>query len=185
MSGFPQSDTLQTYNAISRLLHWLMAFLVLIMLALGWSFEFIHGEIKPFLVELHKSLGIAILTLFFIRLGVRILLPPPPHPAYMPLPMKFAADTAHVLLYVLLMALPLSGWLALSAMGRPPSFFGFLTMPALMEKTPELVALLRSIHANGAIILAVIGVFHGGAALFHHVVLKDNTLKRMWPPRRT
>lgn len=186
MSGLlPQSDTLQTYNAISRLLHWLMAFLILLMLALGWSFGFIHGELKPVLVDLHKSIGITILVLFFARLLVRIILPPPPLSEELPVAMKIGAESAHIMLYTLLLILPLSGWMAVSAMGRPPAFFGLFTMPSLTEKNPEIVPLLKSIHENGAIILALLVVIHGGAALYHHFVRKDETLKRMLPKRRT
>jgi len=183
MSDATPSANIQTYSAISQCLHWLMAALVLLLLALGWGLEFVHGEIKPVLVGAHKSFGILVFVFFFVRLLARIALPPPPLVNGITVLQKFAAEAAHVGLYTLMLVMPLSGWMAVTAMGRTTSFFDLISLPTPFPKSPELVSLLREIHENGAVFLTGLVVIHVGAALYHHFIRRDETLLRMIPKR--
>lgn len=174
---------IQAYPAISRFFHWLMVVLILSLLGIGWGVDVVHGEMKPLIVTLHKSLGILAFALFFVRLVVRIIFPPPPLIEGMAFSVKLMAETAHVALYTLMLIMPLSGWMLVSAMGRGPSFFGLIDIPALFSKTPVLVPLLREIHENGSVLLAGLVLVHAGAAFYHHFIRRDETLLRMLPQR--
>ncbi|MCB1680607.1 MAG: cytochrome b [Alphaproteobacteria bacterium] len=170
-----------TYGAVSLLLHWLAALMVLVMLGLGWGREFAPGEWKPIMVDLHKSTGMAVLLLMLFRLFWRFYTKPPLLPEDMPFKFRLAARITHGLLYFFLFALPVSGWLMISAMGREPSLYGLVSFPALMEKDRALVPLFRNFHSLTAYVLAGLVVVHVSAALAHHFIFKDRILSRMMP----
>jgi len=107
------------FNAGARLLHWLMAVLVVAMLFIGIGMVSTTSNAYRQLLELHKPLGIIILLLVAVRLLVRVWSRPPTLPKDMPAVLKFAARVSHVLLYGLMFALPLVGWAMLSAGGYP------------------------------------------------------------------
>lgn len=111
-----------SYNRYSRYIHWLMAFLILFMVFLGWRFE----DKDTFLLNranLHKSIGILILLLTFLRVGLRLAYKAPPEPP-MPKWQALAAKALHLGFYVVMIALPLSGWLMVSTSAREIPFFG-------------------------------------------------------------
>lgn len=178
--GFPQEPG-PTYGAVSRILHWLTALGVFVMLGLGWGREFAPGPWKPFLTELHKSLGLCLLAVVIIRLGWRVYAKAPALPSGTPLFIAWAAKAAHGALYALIVLMPLSGWAMVSAMGREASFFGVFNLPALFERTPSLVPALKEAHELAAFLLAGLIALHIGAALYHQFILKDNLLAQMWP----
>ena len=130
----------------------------------------------------HFSLGLTVLCLVWVRIVARSVGDTPVIVPAMPKMQALAAKLVHLALYGLMIGLPLLGWLALSARGKPVPFYG-LQLPALMEQNKENFSLFKTIHES----LATAGYFligvHAAAALFHHYVKRDNTLKLMSPFR--
>jgi cytochrome b561 len=163
----------------ARILHWLMAAMIVTMLFVGVGMVASVSERHDWLVRLHKPLGIAILLLAAIRLAVRLRHPPPPLPADLPAVQKLAAHASHWLLYVLMFALPLVGWGMLSAGGYPVMLTSSLRLPAILPANATLFAVLRHLHAWLAVVLLVVFLGHLGAALYHGVVRRDGVLRSM------
>jgi cytochrome b561 len=163
----------------ARILHWLMAAMIVTMLFVGVGMVASVSERHDWLVRLHKPLGIAILLLAAIRLAVRLRHPPPPLPADLPAVQKLAAHASHWLLYVLMFALPLVGWGMLSAGGYPVMLTSSLRLPAILPANAALFAVLRHLHAWLAVVLLVVFLGHLGAALYHGVVRRDGVLRSM------
>jgi len=166
------------FTPLSRLLHWLMAILVLTMLFIGIGMVASLGDYSR-LVAIHKPLGVAILVLVAIRLVNRLLHPPPPLPAWMPPWQRFAAVASHVLLYVLMFALPLVGWAMLSAADYPIVLAGSLRLPPILPHDAKLYAVLRNVHSALAYLLFATFLLHFGAALMHALVYRDGVFQSM------
>lgn len=172
-----------TYHRASRYLHWVMAALILYLVFLGWSFDSDDsGRYARY--QMHKSVGILVLFLTFVRIGLRIAYKAPPE---MPGPkwQMLAARAVHIGFYVLMIGLPLSGWAMVSAspIGIKTVLFGIIPWPHL-PVTPghDLNETLEAVHgllAKAMIYLLV--PLHIGAALMHHFVHKDDTVTRMLP----
>jgi cytochrome b561 len=141
------------FTAFSRLLHWLMAALVLAMLLIGVGMVSSVSERYHLLLSIHRPLGIAILALVVIRIINRLLNPAPPLPAHLPLWQRAAAKLSHLVLYALMLALPLVGWAMLSAGGYPIVLYAPLQLPPLLSPDPMLYALLRQAHTYLAYLL--------------------------------
>lgn len=163
-------------------LHW--ATLVFILLAVGMVFyrETVDDKAqRVLLIALHKSFGLSVALLAVARLAVRLLRRPLPPAAGMSSLSRFAAETAHVGLYVLMLALPLIGWGLSSANGKPVSFFGLLILPPLVEPDEDLGDSFAEYHEAAAwLFLGLVGV-HAAAAFFHHFVRRDHVLRAMLP----
>lgn len=171
----------QTYTATAQLLHWVLALAIVGMLVMGLYMEDLpFTPLKFQLFQLHKSIGITILLLVFVRLMWRFTHPAPMLPAHMPRWQKAAAHTTHALLYVLMFAMPLSGYLMSDAAGYHPNWFG-INVPILLHPNPDLALTFSWAHGIGANLFWALLAAHVGAALFHHVIVKDNTLRRMLP----
>lgn len=174
-----------TWNGGVKFFHWLLAVLIFIQIALGWLA--VSWRMSPTKLDLfvwHKSMGVLILVLVVLRLAWRLASPTPPLPAGMPAWERFAARASHVLLYVLIAALPLSGWVVQSASGLPFRIFWQWPLPAIVatdKATSEAAAL---VHFSLGIALAVLLVVHIGAALRHHYIKRNDVLTRMLPARR-
>ncbi|WP_313295171.1 cytochrome b [Pseudomonas sp.] len=166
-----------TFHPLARLLHWLMALLILIMLFIGVSMVGDLSPRHPLLVELHKATGLALLLLVVIRIGVRLSLPHPALPADLPSPQRLAAKASHWLLYALMLAMPLLGWAMLSAGGYPRP----LQLPAIAPHDLQLYAVLRQAHGWAGYLLFATVLIHLGAALMHALVRRDGVLRSMWP----
>jgi len=168
------------YTRTAKSLHWLMAVLLIGLLALGF---YMHDlPLSPEKLKLyawHKWAGVSAFLLVLVRLAWRIGHPPPALPASMSRPMQLAAHAGHGLLYVLLIAIPLSGWLMSSAKGFQTVWFGVLPIPDLLGKDKETGELLALVHKslNLLFVAAILG--HVGAALKHHFIDKDGLLDRM------
>lgn len=168
------------WGSISIGLHWLSAFLVIGLASMGLLMtELPNSPLKMQIYALHKSFGLTVMALTGLRLVWRVIAGVPdalPGPSGQVL----AAKTVHALLYVLLIALPLSGWLFNSAAGFPLYWFNLLPLPKLFTGyNPDLKELARTLHEIGFYVLALLVLLHAGAALFHHYIRKDGTLKRM------
>jgi cytochrome b561 len=172
----------QHYTATAKTLHWLIAVLLLGLLGLGF---YMHDlPLSPEKLKLyswHKWAGVTVFLLVIVRLAWRVTHRPPPLPSGMPRVQQWAAHAGHFVLYLLMLAIPLSGWLMSSAKGFQTVWFGVLPLPDLVGKDLVLGDQLLTVHQvlNLALIAVVIG--HIGAALKHHFVDKDDVLTRMLP----
>lgn len=163
----------------ARVLHWLMALLILSMLFIGVGMVASVSERHEWLIRIHKPLGIAILILAVVRLIVRLRNPPPPLPADLPAIQKFAAHASHWVLYALMLILPLVGWAMLSAGGYPVMLSESLRLPPIFPVSATAFAILRHAHALLAILLFLTFLAHLGAALYHGLIRRDGVLRSM------
>lgn len=179
-------STLRTRFAIqSRILHWLMAVMILAMLFIGIAMV-VSPDHYRWLVALHRPLGVAILILAIIRLINRRLTKLPPFPPTMSAAERVIASSSEKLLYALMIALPLVGWGMLSAGHYPIVMFGSVHLPPILPPHPMLFAALRHTHTILAYLLFATILAHLGAVLFHTLIVRDRILDRMaiWPVRK-
>ncbi len=165
------------YSARSRLLHWVIAILVLATWPLGFFIQFTKNEVMLDFYLIHESLGFLVLWLMLLRVGNR-LVARPPH-ADGPAIERIAATTVHGLMYALLIVMPVSGFLATNAHGFPLVWFGLLPIWSPLGKAPDIAWTLSTIHTWSAWTLLVLFALHIGAVLLHHVIRRDNTLYRI------
>ncbi|KAB7769132.1 cytochrome b [Xanthomonas maliensis] len=166
------------FNLPARVLHWLMAAMILTMLFVGVGMVASVTQ-RPWLIDLHRPLGIAILLLAVLRLINRLRHRPPPLPADLPAWQKAAAIASHWLLYALMLAMPLIGWAMLSAGGYPIVLWSGAELPAIAPHAPALYAWLRSAHGWLAYLLFATVLAHLSAALFHAWVRRDGVFSSM------
>ena len=195
----------ERYSAVAIVLHWAIAAAILFMIPLGfWMSDQIAagnpsgGVYNAF--QLHKSVGLTVLFLSLARLGWRLFNPPPALPPHMPPWERFAAKATHWAFYILMIGLPLSGWVFVSAgwslhenasLAVPTRYFGLFQVPALFGLTQAGEAVragvaqaamnAHALMAWGALLLVAL---HVGAALKHHLFDKDNVLTHMIPGLR-
>ena len=172
------------YTPVAKVLHWLMAVLLFGLLALGFTMTDLPlSPRKLQLYSWHKWAGVTVFLLVLVRLAWRVTHRPPPLPEHMPKVMQLAAHAGHVLLYALMIAIPLSGWLMSSAKGFQTVWFGVLPIPDLLDKNRELGDLLQTVHLSLNLLFVAVIVGHIGAALKHHFIDRDDVLTRMLPAR--
>ncbi|MFT3760566.1 cytochrome b [Thauera sp.] len=174
------------YTATAKALHWGIAVLIFGMLGLG--FYMTGLPLSPDKLQIyswHKWAGVSIFLLVLFRLAWRIGHRPPALPQHMGTLERFAAHAGHYLLYVLMLAIPLSGWLMSSAKGIQTVWFGVLPLPDLLDKDKALGDLLQTVHLSLNLILIAVLLGHIGAALKHHFINKDDVLTRMLPRSRS
>jgi len=175
-----------TYTAVAKLLHWGMAVIILGLLALG--FVMTDMPLSPEKLQYyswHKWAGVTVFVLVWLRLVWRVMNPPPAYPTTMPRTVQIVAHLGHAALYGLMLVIPLSGWLLSSAKGVQTVWFGVLPLPDLLEKDKELGHLLHEVHEALNFVLLFLLAGHVAAALKHHIMDKDDILKRMLPPCHT
>jgi cytochrome b561 len=172
------------YSLTARVLHWLTAVLVLTMIPAGITMVNIgSGALQDFLFNLHRSFGVLLMPVILLRLANRLIDPPPPLPADIPVVQQFAATSVHWALYALLIVQPIVGWLGTSAFPAPIDVFGLFELPPIWSPDRAFSDQVFVVHrAIGYLIAALITV-HVAAALFHHVVRRDDVLLRMWNAR--
>jgi cytochrome b561 len=163
-----------------------MAILFFGLLALGF---YMHDlPLSPEKLKLyswHKWAGVTAFLLVWFRLFWRVTHRPPALPDTMPKVMQLAAHAGHFLLYALMIAIPLSGWLMSSAKGFQTVWFGVLPIPDLLGKNKELGDLLQTVHMSLNLLFVAVIAGHTGAALKHHFIDKDDILTRMLPAHAT
>ena len=170
------------YTRTAVFLHWLLALLILA--ALGWGLYMVDLRLSPWKLKAyswHKWLGVSIFLLVLARLAWRLSHKPPPLPAGIPGWQRMSAAVSHGLLYLLMLAIPLSGWLMSSAKGFQTVYFGVLPLPDLLEKNKILGDLLVSVHVTLNYTLMALLALHVAAALKHHFIDRDDVLRRMLP----
>ncbi len=167
------------FGAISIINHWTIAVLIIVMLAIGLYMDSLpRGPGRGEWIDLHKSIGIAVLFLGAWRVLWRISQSFPDEVCEMPRWQELAAKAVHIALLMLIVAMPLSGYISSSAGGHEVSFFGLFHLPQLPE-SKALSETVSEVHETLADLLMIVLALHVAAALKHHVIDKDNTLKRM------
>lgn len=173
-----------SYGLLSIFLHWLMLILILAAYAM-MDFKTLFPKGSPpreLMAVSHYMLGLTVFCLVWLRLWARTLGTAPVVEPALPAGQALLAKGMHAALYALMIGLPLLGWLTLSAKGTPVPFF-WAELPALIDKSKDMAKLLKEVHET----LATAGYFliaaHAAAALFHHYLKRDNTLRLMLPNR--
>jgi cytochrome b561 len=179
------------YGTVAMTLHWLIALLVVGNVIGGITFGELMSRDNPYfftIVQLHKSVGLTVLVLSIFRLMWRLTNPVPALPPMDPR-LRFLARATHYLFYFLIIAVPLAGWLMVSASstGAPTMWFGLFPVPSFeflaslprAERAPwhETFETFHQVFAYSAVLLVVL---HVSAALYHQFSRHDNVLKRMW-----
>ncbi|MDR2012608.1 MAG: cytochrome b561 [Rhodanobacter sp.] len=175
-------NTTDRYGALTIGLHWLMLLLLAaVYAAIELRGIFPKGSAENDAMKTwHFMLGLSVLVLAVLRLCVRLSAPTPRIVPTPPLWQTRLAGLVHIALYVLMIGLPLAGWLMLSASGKPVPFFG-LQLPMLLDANKELAGQIKEVHETVATAGYFIIGLHALAALFHHYIARDNTLLRMLP----
>jgi cytochrome b561 len=170
----------EQFTLAARVLHWVMAAMVLAMLFIGVAMV---ASLRSYhiLVSIHRPLGIAILAFVVVRFVVRRIGPLPPFLATMSGTERRIATWSEYALYALMFALPLVGWAMLSAARYPIAMWGSWHLPPILPQSPWLYAALRRVHAILAYFLFAMFVAHLSAVLFHTLVKRDGLLRRMLP----
>lgn len=182
----PLRNDAHRWGTIPQLLHWLIVLLILVQGTIGLIMVQLPKTPSVFgIFNLHKSIGLTILALVVLRFAWRLFDGRPPH---LPMPrwQRRTVTVTHGALYVLLFAVPLSGWLFDSSTGlRPLYWWGWLHIPSLTGgPLPHLRDAFATLHATLFWTLIAVTVLHAAAALRHHVVDRDDTLRRMLPRTR-
>jgi cytochrome b561 len=184
MSSDAPHDRLQStmprhYSRTAITLHWAVFALIATALAMGWIMTGLRiSPLKLRVYSWHKWIGVTVLALFFVRGLWRLThVPPPllPGPAWQ----RGAAHFLHAALYILMFLQPLTGWIYSNATGYPIVYLGLVPLPNLVAKNKPLAVIFEQIHDVSAIVLTVAIAIHAVAALKHHVIDRDATLRRM------
>lgn len=169
------------YPPALRALHWLMAAVIVAGWVLGVRSGAFEGPARGAAIAVHIAVASSVLVLVPLRMLLRLASGVPALPATMGGAARLAAHAVHVGLYVLMLALPMSGWLTVNSAGRPVSLMGFIDLPTLMVKNQPLHERIESLHVALAWVLAALVVLHLLAALKHHFIDRDDVLVRMLP----
>jgi cytochrome b561 len=176
----PLENTAQHWGWLSKTLHWLTALLIFVQIPLGFYAESLKlSPLKMDVFVWHKSLGMLVFMLLILRLLWRIkgTIPEALESSKVQVGL---ARAAHGLLYGLMVLLPISGWITSSAANIPVKLFWLIPLPALVGPDDALKSLAAEVHEISVFVLLLILILHIGAALRHHLMLRDNVLRRMW-----
>lgn len=184
------SDPRKHYDGIAKALHGLMALLIIGLLLLGWSMGEVEDTALKFeLYQYHKSFGLTVLVLSVVRVLWRVTHRFPDAPSSLGGLVRGLAKVGHGGLYILMLAMPLSGWVLVStsAFKFPTLFFGLFVWPSLPFSSNDVGALkavnmaAAEAHETLAAFFALLIVGHVAAALYHHFIHRDDVLLRMMP----
>lgn len=178
-------NTRDTYGVIAKLFHWVLAVFVLGMISVGVSFNYLSASnFKTQLIQVHKSLGVTILCLMILRLWWRLINPQPRLPQNTPTWERLAMHSVHWLLYLTVIAMPLSGMIMSQAAGYAVQFWWFFSikLPWVLP-SKALASDMFVAHKILAWTITTLVVIHTLAALKHHYLNKDTILKRMMPKK--
>lgn len=175
---------IQKYTPGWRVLHWLMALMVIVTIPIGlWmtarAEANVWGALTNALFSTHKAIGFTILLLMIVRITMKVSVGAPPYPPALPRGLQLAAKSLHHLMYVLLMLTPLFGWAGVTAFPALVTLGGY-HLPAMpfVPVNEDLAGRLFAIHGTLATTLAVLIIGHIGAAV-RHMVRKDGIFRRM------
>ena len=176
------------YGPFAMFLHWAVAALIAIAWILPHTRHFVGRT--PIILELHRSIGMTVLLLVFLRAIWRFVSPPPPLPDGTANVIRWASHAGHAALYLLMIAIPVLGMLYTWSSGHDISFWGLVTLPAPFAQNDALRGSFIDLHAFTANAILILAGLHAVAALIHQYVFCDGLLDRMLParfksPRRT
>ncbi|MGA2895899.1 MAG: cytochrome b [Xanthobacteraceae bacterium] len=171
------------YTGVQRGLHWLMAAIIVVAFGLGvWSAYLAPGTpVRVALLDVHKSLGMTALVLLALRVGCRLALGEPPYRKPLDRLSRIGAHMAHGLLYLLMLFMPLSGYVYSASGGHSLPWFGLFSWPQLVPRDKAAEALGQTLHHWGAWVIGALLLVHGLAVVWHVFVKKDEVLSRMAP----
>ncbi|WP_323121852.1 cytochrome b [Burkholderia alba] len=180
-SSSPSLPTSYTRTAIA--LHWLIALLIVCGFALGWVMTDIPGftPTKLKYYSWHKWIGVTVFALAILRILWRATHVPPPLPKAVSAPQRWAAHGVHMLLYLLMFAIPITGYLYSSASNIPVVYLGIVPLPRLIDPDPALKDVLKTLHVTFNYGLLALVVVHAVAAVKHQWLNRDGVLSRMLP----
>jgi cytochrome b561 len=173
---------MQSWGGLTKLFHWVMAALIFVQIPLGLLAA--SWRISPTKLNLffwHKSTGMVLLALVALRLAWRLANRTPDLPAAMPAWERAGAHASHFLLYLLMIAMPITGWIVQSASNIPFRIFFLVPLPAIVAPDKALADLFTLVHRGLFVLLALVLLAHIGAALRHHFFKRDDVLTRMLP----
>ena len=175
------TNTQLRFGLFSKLLHWAIALLILGLIWLGWYMVDLTYYDKWYNASLHyhKSLGILALALALFKLGWHIYTPAPGPLADLQPWEKTGARLMHYLLWGMMLLIPVSGYLISTSAGKPIQLFNWFAIPAIVDVDEELRELAIDVHFYLAYATLFLAAGHAGAALKHHFINRDDTLKRM------
>ncbi|HEY3786609.1 MAG TPA: cytochrome b [Steroidobacteraceae bacterium] len=178
-------NTTSRWGGIAQFLHWLIVALIITQVILAnIAMDLPIGVRKLAMFARHKSFGLTILALAVIRLLWRWTNPTPPLPNDLKPYERTLARITHAALYLLLFAMPLTGWMMTSARGFPVSWFNLFQLPDFVPKNQGLYDAMKTTHHALSYALYAVVFLHVAAALKHHFVLRDDVLRRMLPTAR-
>ncbi|MGE5546953.1 MAG: cytochrome b [Solirubrobacterales bacterium] len=173
----------ERYDSVAKSLHWLMALLIIGLIAVGAVMEDLpKGDFRNQVFGIHKAIGVIALALVVLRLGWRGTRGAPALPADMPAREQLFAKLGHMALYLLMVLAPIAGILMSQSGGRPVVVLGW-TLPVLIGKDEALHEVFEGLHGLTTWGLAALVALHAAAAFRHHFMLKDDILRRMLPGR--
>jgi cytochrome b561 len=179
-------NTTARWGILAQTLHWIVVLLVITQFILARiAHELPLGLEKLAMLARHKSVGITILLLVVIRLIWRWMNPTPALPDTLKPYERVLAKVTHGGLYLLLFAMPITGWIMSSARNFPVSWWGLVQLPDFVAPNRPLYDAMHATHETLAWLLALTALLHIAAALKHHFILKDDVLRRMLPFTRT
>jgi cytochrome b561 len=167
----------ERYPLTSRIMHWSVAILVLATWLLGILIQFAKQEVSSGFYLMHESIGFLLLWLMLLRIGNKLIAKAPHQKG--DVTTKLAASVVHGLLYLFLVVMPVSGFLATNAHGFPLVWFGIVPIWSPLAGAPEIADALSTVHVFSAWALLTLFVLHFGAVLLHHVIKRDTTLYRI------
>lgn len=172
------------YGTTARLLHWVLAILVLAMLPAGGIMvqEGLDRALQNQLFIFHKNMGVVILVLMLVRLAWRFLNPPPPLPATISPVSARLAGAAHVALYALVIFMAVTGYVRVTMGGFPIEGLSALGLHPLLPRNNAIAEMAKTAHFYGRFALLAVIALHVAAAILHLVVKRDGVFQRMWPP---
>ena len=169
------------YSRVAIGLHWLIGLAVIANICLAMLTEGLPRDAHRAAMNAHKALGMAILALTLIRILWRLVNKAPPPPETMRAWERRASRFAPFLFYVLLILLPLSGWVWMSAADRPIDFFGLFAIPSIVGPDKQVADVLHERHEMLGLTMLALVVLHIAAALKHQFIDRDRLLSRMNP----
>ena len=182
MKAFPPPRPIAVYDPVLRAVHWLMALLIVVALGLGvWAINLTRGDLRAGVLFVHKSFGITLLALVVLRVVVRLIVGAPAYAVPLSKLVRAAAGAGHLALYVLMIAMPVSGYVKSAASGKEVSFFGLFSLPAILPEDKGLAEAAGQAHYVFAWALGAVLVVHVAAVVWHARFKRDEVLTRMWP----